>query len=113
MNCNLPKSWHQLPQSEKDKIYQAMTEEAYKIADRQTAETQEIWIKLACMLLRKSFDFNEEKLLQFVAAWNIFYQRNERVQTKEEQAAWLASEMETCFPECGFPQDRIDNLKNK
>ena len=113
MKCNLPKSWHQLPRSEKDLINQAMTEEAYKIADRRLAETQEIWIKLACMLLRESFDFDEEKLLQFVAAWNLIYRRNERVLTKEDQTAWLESEMAKCFPECGFPQARIDYLKNK
>lgn len=118
MKCNipkppkLPKSWHQLPQYEKDLINQAMTEEAYKLADRQLAETQEIWIKLACINLRNG-GATEEDLLQFIAGWKRIYRRNERIETKEEQTAWLAEEMEKCFPTCGFPQIRIDELKEK
>lgn len=113
MKCNLPKSWHQLPKSEKDLINQAMTEKAYEIADRQSAEVQEIWIKLACILLHNNHGFTEEEMLQFIVGWKRIYRRNERIETKEEQTAWLAEEMKKCFPTCGFPQIRIDELKNK
>ena len=113
MKCNLPKSWHRLPQSEKDLINKAKTEEAYKIADRQLAETQEIWIKLACILLHDFHDFDEDEMLQFIAGWKRIYRRNERIETKEEQTAWLNEEMKKCFPTCGFPQIRIDELKNR
>lgn len=113
MKCNLPKSWHQLPQSEKDLINKAMTEKAYEIADDQLAETQDIWIKLACILLHETFGFGEQRLCRFIAAWNRIYRRNARLQTKAEQTAWLAEEMKKCFPTCGFPQIRIDEIKRK
>lgn len=113
MKCNLPKSWHQLPQSERDLIQSEFDKQLNFLIDKEEAEVQEIWIKLACVLLRQTFNFDEEQLMQFIAAWDRIYRRNERTQTKAEQTAWLNSEMEKCFPECGFPQFRIDRLKEK
>lgn len=119
MKCNipkppkLPKSWHQLPQYEKDIINKALSEHAWKVADLQLAETQEIWIKLACILLHNNHGFDEEEMMQFIAEWKRIYGRNARIETKEEQTAWLEEEMKKCFPTCGFPQIRIDELKER
>lgn len=119
MKCNLPKpqkppkSWDRLPQSEKDLLNKTMTDWAYDIIDREQEQLQEIWIKLACILLHNNYGLTEEEMLQFIAGWKRIYRRNERIKTKEEQTAWLDEEMKKCFPTCGFPQIRIDELKNK
>ena len=113
MKCNLPKSWDQLPQREKDIINKTMTDFAYEIVEKEQQNLQEIWIKLACSLLHDFFDFGEDDLLKFIAAWKRIYARNDRTEYKEEQDAWLDEEMKKCFPTCGFPQLRIDELKNK
>lgn len=113
MKCNLPKSWNQLPKSEKDLIQAELNKQLNLLVDKEEAEVQEIWIKLACILLHENFGFGEERLLRFIAAWNKIYRRNGRVQTKSEQTAWLDGEMAKCFPKCGFPQFRIDRLKEK
>ena len=119
MKCNtpkpqkLPKAWDRLPQYERDLITKIMTDTAYEISDKQLADTQEIWIKLCCILLHDNHQMTEEELLQFVAGWKRMYRRNERIETKEEQKAWLDSEMQRCFPACGFPQIRIDELKER
>ena len=118
MKCNipkqpkLPKTFYRLPGYEQKALTEAMNEHAYHLADLQLAETQEIWIKLACIILR-SHDFDEEEMLQFITEWKRIYSRNARIETKEEQTAWLEEEMKKCFPTCGFPQIRIDELKEK
>lgn len=113
MKCNLPKSFHQLPQAEKDTIQQALNEQLNHLLDKEEAEVQEIWIKLACILLHEQFGFGEQRLSRFIIAWNRIYNRNARTQTKSEQTAWLEEEMKKCFPKNGFPQCRIDRLKEK
>lgn len=113
MKCNLPKSFNQLPQAEKDAIQEAFNEQLNRLLDKEEAEVQEIWIKLACILLHENFGFGEERLGRFIAAWHRVYRRNERLNNKAEQTAWLDAEMKKCFPKYGFPQRRIDSLKEK
>lgn len=113
MKCNMPRSFNQLPKSERELIQNALNEQLTQLVDKEEAEVQEIWIKLACINLHETFGFGEERLMRFIAAWNRVYRRNERVQTKAEQTAWLDAEMAKCFPKSGFPQMRIDKLKEK
>lgn len=113
MKCNLPKSFNQLPKAEQNAIQEALNEQLSHLVDKEEAEVQEIWIKLACILLHETYGFGEKRLMQFIAAWNRIYNRNERLKTKSEQTAWLDAEMAKCFPKCGFPQSRIDHLKEK
>ena len=113
MKCNLPRSFTQLPKSERDAINNALNEQLDHLVDQEEAELQEIWIKLACINLHETFGFEEDQLFMFIAKWNRVYRRNERIQTKEEQTAWLEGEMKKLFPKCGFPQFRIDELKEK
>jgi hypothetical protein len=113
MKCNLPKSYLSLPQKEKDAITELFNEHLNDAISKEEAELQEIWIKLACMLLHENFGFGEERLNRFIAAWNKTYRRNERIGNKPDQTAWLEAEMAKCFPKFGFPQQRIDRLKEK
>ena len=113
MKCNLPKSWDQLPPREKELINKTMTEWAYDIVEKEQANLQEIWIKLACILLHDFHGFDEDELLKFIAAWKRIYRRNDRTGDKETHDAWLEEEMQKCFPSCGFPQIRIDELKER
>ena len=113
MKCNLPISFDKLPKTERDAIQNALNDQLNYLVDKEEAEVQEIWIKLACILLHENFGFGEQRLCRFIIAWNRIYNRNARTQTKPEQTAWLDAEMKKCFPKNGFPQRRIDNLKDK
>ena len=106
----LPKCWQRLPDYERQQILKIMTDTAYEIADKQAAELQEIWIKLSCIQLH-DMGLSEEDLLRYIAGWKRMYRRNERCKDKEAQTAWLESELKRCFPDCGFPQIRIDEMK--
>ena len=113
MKCNLPRSYQSLPQREKDAITEVLSEQLNEAITREEAELQDIWIKLACINLHETFGFGEDRLNRFIAAWNRIYRRNERTGSKAEQTAWLNEEMAKCFPKYGFPQQRIDKLKEK
>ena len=113
MKPNIPRSWHSLPPAERRALEKFLQDQAYLLADREHEEVQETMIKFNCMMLHDHFDFTEEQLLQYVALWKRTYRRNDRHQSKGEQDAWLESEMKKCFPTCGFPQMRIDDLKSK
>ena len=113
MKCNLPTSFNKLPKSERDAIQDALNEQLNHLVDKEEAELQEIWIKLACILLHENFGFGEQRLDRFIIAWNRIYRRNARTGNKAEQTAWLEEEMKKCFPKNGFPQCRIDHLKEK
>lgn len=113
MKCNLPTSFNKLPKSERESIQNALNDQLNHLVDKEEAELQEIWIKLACILLHENFGFGEERLGRFIAGWHRVYRRNERLNNKAEQTAWLDEEMKKCFPKFGFPQHRIDSLKDK
>ena len=113
MKCNLPRSYQSLPQREKDAITEVLSEQLNEAIYKEQAELQEIWIKLACINLHETYGFGEERLNRFIAAWNKVYRRNERTGSKAEQTEWLNKEMAKCFPKFGFPQHRIDKLKEK
>ena len=116
MKCNvpkppkMPKTWDQLCQYDRDVLTRVMSETVYDRVDQELKDTQEVWIKMACIILYK-MGMTEEQLLQFIADWKHMYRRNQRIKTKEEQTAWLDSELARCFPSCGFPQFRIDEMK--
>lgn len=113
MKCNLPRSYLNLPPAEKDVITELFNEELNAAISKEEAELQEIWIKLACINLHETFGFGEDRLNRFIAAWNKTYRRNERTGSTPAQTAWLSAEMAKCFPKFGFPQHRIDKLKEK
>jgi hypothetical protein len=108
----MPTSWNKLPKAEKDLIQEALNEQLNEIIDKEEAEVQEIWIKLACILLHDTFGFGEERLLRFISAWKRLYRRNTRCETKSVQNEWLNTEMAKCFPKCGFPEVRLEEMKN-
>lgn len=119
MKCNtpkppkMPKTWDRLSDYDRKILTKVMSDTAYDMVDKELRDTQEIWIKLCCVLLHDSHDMDETELLQVIADWKRMYRRNERIKTKEEQTAWLDRELARCFPTCGFPQFRIDEMKGE
>lgn len=116
MKCNmpkpkkLPKPFYSLPQYEQDALMKAMSDASYDAADMKLADTQEVWLKMSCIIWHR-MGATEEQLLQYIAGFKRMYRRNERIETEAEQKAWLDSELARCFPSCGFPQFRIDEMK--
>lgn len=97
--------------SQRKRIAKYYTEQMYNGMDKENERVQEVMIKANCIYKRKYEGATEEQLLQYVAEWKRFYRRLERLGTQEAQDAWLEEQMKECFPTCGFPQFRIDELK--
>ena len=97
--------------SERLRIAKYYTQQAYNLADKEHERVQEVMIKGNCIMLAQVFGYTEDQLLAYIAEWKRFYRRLERLGTQEAQDAWLEEQMKECFPTCGFPQFRIDELK--
>lgn len=113
MKANMPRSWWNLPIAERESLKKVLSDQCYELLNKEEAELQEVWIKLACILLHETFGFGEERLLRFIARWDRVYRKNARNIDKTAQREWLEAEMAKCFPRGGFPQERIDHLKEK
>lgn len=111
MRCNIPRQVTQMSPSDRKMIAKYYTGQMYNGMDKENERVQEVMIKGNCSMLARVFGFTEEQLLAYVSEWKRFYRRLERLGTQEAQDAWLAEQMKECFPTCGFPQFRIDELK--
>jgi hypothetical protein len=111
MRCNIPKDVTDMSPSQRQRIAKYYTQQAYNLADKEHERVQEVMIKGNCILMAKLYGFTEEQLLAYISEWKRFYRRLERLATQEAQDAWLEEQMKECFPTCGFPQFRIDELK--
>lgn len=111
MKCNIPRQVTQMSPSDRMQIAKYYTRQMYNGMDKENERVQEVMIKGNCSMLARVFGFAEEQLLAYVSEWKRFYRRLERLGTQEAQDAWLEEQMKECFPTCGFPQFRIDELK--
>lgn len=112
MKVRMPKSWERLPQSEKDKINEVMTEHVYELVDKDFCKLQKTWLKFACIVLHNNFGFGRRRLLCFLGNWREIYRYNASLKTPEEQAVWLDREMDKIFGRGGYPKEYIDKLED-
>ena len=111
MKVRIPKSFLALPQSEKDKINEAMTEEVQRQVDKDYCKLQRIWLKFACIVLNKSFGFGKRRAMLFLANWREMYRVNTTLKTEAEQTAYLEEEMARIFRKEGYPESFVDKLE--
>lgn len=111
MRCNIPRQVTQMSPSDRKMIAKYYTGQMYNGMDKENERVQEVMIKGNCSMLARVFGFTEDQLLAYISEWKRFYRRLERLGTQEAQDAWLEEQMKECFPTCGFPQFRIDELK--
>lgn len=111
MKARLPKSWDRLPQREKEIINQVMTDEVVKQVVHEQAELQKIWLQMACVVLHNNFGFGKDRCLLFLANWREMYRLNSKLEGREDQTEFLATEMEKIFGKGGYPKEYIDKLE--
>ena len=111
MKARLPKSFNQLPPSEKDKINEIMTQEVIKQVVQEQAELQKIWLKMACIVLHKNFGFGKKRCMLFLGTWREMYRINSKIEGAKEQAEYLATELAKIFRKDDYPQEYIDKLE--
>ena len=111
MKVRMPKSYLDLPQSEKDKINQVMTDEVYRRVDLDFIKLQRTWLKFACIVLNKCFGFGKRRAMLFLANWREMYRLNTTMKSEAEQTAYLEREMSRIFRKEGYPEGFVDKLE--
>jgi hypothetical protein len=110
MKVRMPKSFLALPQSEKEKINEAMTEEVEKQINQNMAKLQKTWLQFACIVLHKNFGFGKKRCLLFLANWREMYRINTALKNEAEQTEYLSGEIDKIF-KGSYPTEFIDKLK--
>ena len=111
MKVRLPKSYLDLPKSEKEKINEVMMAEAEACVNRDFCRLQRTWLKFACIVLHKNFGFGKDRCMLFLANWRDIYRYNASLKTPEKQAVWLDEEMAKIFGKVGYPESYVDRLE--
>lgn len=111
MKVRMPKSFLSLPQSEKDKINEVLTEEVEKNVNKNMAQLQKIWLKYACIVLHNNFGFGKKRCLLFLANWREMYRINNQLKNEAEQTEYISREIDKIFKGM-YPTQYIDRLED-
>ncbi len=109
---NLPRSWHGLPQREKDTITKAITEQYYDQLNHEEAQIQKVWLKMGCIANHKVFGAGAIRGRRWLLQWKQLYRIISKCKTNEERDAYLDAEMEKIFGKDGYPSEWVDSLEN-
>lgn len=113
MKVKIPKSFLDLPNSEKEIINKVLTDEVQQQVDHNMAELQKLWLQFACILLNRYFGFGRKRCMLFLANWREIYRINNKLKDKAEQTAFLKAELDKIFGKDGYPTQYIDKLEGK
>ena len=111
MDVRIGKTWNQLSRSAQQALLDVMDEEVEKQVNHTQAELQKLWLQFGCIVLHRSFDFDKEQCLLFLANWREMYAQNNRLKSKSEQDEYLATELDKIFGKDGYPKEYIDKLE--
>lgn len=110
MKVRMPKSFVNLPSSEKEIINQVLTEEVEKEVNKNMAKLQKLWLQFACIVLHKNFGFGKKRCLLFLANWREMYRINNNLKNEAEQTEFLSVEIDKIF-KGSYPTEYIDKLE--
>lgn len=105
MKANIPKGWHSLTPSERERISEMVDSQI----NHEEAELQKIWLQMACIVLHNGFKFGKRRCSMFLYNWKRIYQKNSRLKTKKEQSKWLEEQM--AFFDGEYPKEFIDKME--
>lgn len=111
MKVKIPKSFNELPKSERQSIEDYCNKIINDSLDKEDAELQVLYMKMTCMILKDNFGMTEDDLLRFIGSWGQIYRKNRKFKTSAEQSEWLETEMKRIFPTGGFPDMAIERYK--
>lgn len=109
-----PKAWHELRQSDREKIEQHYKDIALTVAEEQLQKEMQIvfdsYVKMACMTLHDAMGLTEDDLIIFLANHRRMFAKQVRLIREEQQIQYLNDRMAEIFPKSGFPQEFFDRM---
>ena len=113
MKANIGRSLLRMPPKEKAAVEQALVKWAEDKVNHEEAELQKIWLQMACIVLHDAFGHGAMRCTTFLGSWKRMYKRMSKISSKEEQDAFLKTEMEKIFGKDGYPYEFIDSLEKR
>ena len=114
MKARIPKSYHSLPQSQRDKLTDFAKQVALEAAREQFNKdirlVTELYMKMTCVLLHDTEGFGERRLNRFLWNHKRHFNKQMRLVKDETQVEYLNKRMAEIFHKDGFPQKFLDEL---
>lgn len=111
MNVRTPKSFLNLPKSEKEIIERLHKEAVENEVNRYFAQLQKNWLKLSCIVMHDYMGLDRENCLLYLANFREVYRQNSKMPGEAEQQEWLDGKMDEIFGVGGYPYKYIDKLE--
>lgn len=99
MKANLPRSWHRLPPSERQRILDAADEQM----NRNVNIILDIYLKMSCQVLHEAFGFGEKRLNMYLGNYRRIFRENRRNVRDGVQIYELDRKMRKIFRKSGYP----------
>lgn len=114
MKARIPKAWHELPQSQRDRLkeytQEVALEAARNAADKEARIMLDIYIKMVCVVLHDAFGFGENRLFMFLGNHKRLFRQQRRMVQNGTQLTYLNKRMDEIFKKSGFPQEFFDDM---
>jgi hypothetical protein len=107
VKVRLPKSWEQLPQSEKEIIAQVKEQEI----NQYLASVQKNMLMLQSIAMDMA-GLTREQCLLVLANMREVYRKNSKILTDDGQRFWLEAEIDRIFGVGGYPYKYINKLED-
>ena len=113
MNAKVPKSYINLPKSERAIIDKLVSDEISKQVDKEEAKLQKNMDSIGLHYIARSVWVWKEQAYRFLGNWKRIYKKNKKFSCEEQQEEYLKKEIESIFGENGYPYSWIDSLEEK
>ncbi|MBE6547838.1 MAG: hypothetical protein E7667_03025 [Ruminococcaceae bacterium] len=114
MKARIPKSYQELPQSQRDKLKEYAKQVGLDAAREQFNQDvrlmTELYIKMLCVLLHDTEGYGERRLNRVLWNHKRLFTRQIRMVRDGEQIEYLNRRMSEIFHKDGFPQKFLDEL---
>lgn len=110
----VPKAWHELKKSDRDKLTEWAKSVGLEVAETQLEKEMRVvfdsYIKMVCVVLHDAMGMDERDLTVFLGNHKRLFARQVRLVREDAQREYLNNRMKEIFPESGFPQEFFDRM---
>lgn len=106
MKVIMPKSWNQLPKSEKDKITDVLEDQI----EGQMVIVLDAFLKMSCSVLHDGFGFGQDRLMCYLGNYYAVFQKHCGLVKNGKQIETLDEEMRKIFRRSGYPDEFFKSM---
>ena len=113
MRARIPRSFSNLPPSEKEAINTACTIEIENRINAEFAKVQKLWLKYGMVVLHDYLGLTAEQCILYLANWREVYRINTTLEDSLKQREYLDKKVSEIFGDAAFIDKYLDKLEDR